>query len=260
MDNNSFNSRLSKPTNIYHEEVIEQPKAEESITEVVVPEVVVPEEVKVDEEVKVENIVPPKEKKISPSQIRFNPTPKEYKPKKKSLLKIALMGFAGQEMDASEQRKFDNVVVNDGRALLFCIIFAFCAFYVITNTDIGSTSYKEGIERKDDLFNRTVNYFVNKYKNKQNNTNTVVVDTIKNQTPLVEQPIVAIDTLIDDTRDASKGFEKEIENQHVVEQPKPEPIVEAKQEPKPVVIEQPKSFNKDNLSRYYDSVLKSKHH
>jgi hypothetical protein len=251
MDNNSSNGRLAKPINIYHEEVIEQ----------ATPEVIVPEIVKVDEEVKVESITPPKEKKISPSQIRFNPTPKEYKPKKKNLFQIAWMGFTGQDMDPSELRKFENVVVNDGRALLFCIIFAICAFYFVTSSSIGSEQYNEKARRNDDMFNRTINYFVKKFKDKETKNNTVVIDTIKNEPPVVEQPVVTIDTLMDDTRDASKGFEEEIKEQPVVEQPKPEPVVveQPKPEPKPV-IEQSKGFSKDNLSRYYDSVLKSKRH
>lgn len=260
MDNNSSNGRLSKPVNIYHEEVVDEPKVDEVVPEVTTIEVK-------QEDIKVNAIEEPKvEKKISPSQIRFNPNPtnfKPYKPKNKGLLKIAWMGFTGQEMDASEQRKFDNIVIGDGRALLFCIIFAFCAFSFLTNSSIGSEQYKEGKEKNNDFFNRCINYFVDKYKksNKSNTpqintTNTVVLDSTTIDTSTVTAT-PAIDTLIDETRDASKGFEEDIEP--VVEKPKAEPVVVEQPKPQPV-IEQPKSFSKDNLARYYDSVLKSKHH
>ena len=248
---------LVKPTNIYHKEpqedvvlpteevVLIKPVEEKPKEEVVLPT----EEVVLTKPVEVKP-------KISPSQIRFNynkPSGWNKKQKKLNLFQIARNGFLGRGMEPSEQHKFDSVILGDGKALLFVIAIAVTSFYVLFSSNMGfAEKYSEKANKNDDWFNKCVNYVVDNYftdkKPKVDNKTINIVDTLPNSNIFNTEPVV--DTLVDETRDATKDV---VIDTPVVEKPIQ---IEPKPENNTVVVEPKKGFSKEDLYKRFQKKQK----
>jgi len=235
---------LTKPTQIYNEEPKPEPLPEVVIAPEPTPEVVI------EPVVIVEKIEQPK---INPYNIRFNYNKpdgwdKSPKEKKLNIFQIAWGGITGKNMEVSDQRKFDNVVVGDGIPALIIVLMAVLAFCILVfGTGFTTEKYVESKKRNDDIFNRCINYFVDKIKHKEEVNTTTFIDTVK----------------VNNTETYRDSIELEAVKVPVQEEikPVPQPIVDTVVKVEEVVVkpqEPKKGFDKESLYRYYDSIKKAR--
>ena len=221
---------LKKPTQIYNEEPLPEVVIE-AVPEVIVEPVVV-------------------EEKVEKPKINFNYNKPEgwdrsNNEKKLNIFQIAWFGIRGKEMNASEQRKFDNVIVADGLPILIITLICVIVFCIVSFSSSFNTKYVEGGEKNNDIINRCIDYFVDKYKHKQaqeQNNPTVYIDTVK-----VEDVKTYRDSIL-------------VEPKEEV-QPTPQPVIDTVVKVEEVVVkpqEPKKGFDKESLYRYYDSIKKAR--
>ena len=238
---------LKKPAQIYNEE----PKPEIVIEPIPEP---IPEVI-IEPTVVEEKVEPPK---INPYNIRFNynkPDGWDRKEKKLNIFQIAWFGITGKEMDASEQRKFDNVIVGDGVPILVLILIFVVAFCIISFSSSFNTKYVEGRDKNNDVINKCIDYFVDKFIDKNDNK-TIYIDTVKVNNIKTYRDTIEIEPI-------------KAEPQEEV-QPEPQPIVDTiikkvevdtTTKIEQVMVkpqESKKGFDKESLYRYYDSIKKAR--
>jgi hypothetical protein len=85
-----------------------------------------------------------------------------YTSEKPSILKVAWWGVTGKEgMDASNLRRYENVVIGTGMPILIISICLIVGLYVFLHSGTKWTPASD--HRNDDWFNQMINWLVEKY-------------------------------------------------------------------------------------------------
>lgn len=93
---------------------------------------------------------------------KVNP-PKYYKSKRTNILKVLYLGITNQNMeDVKDQYRYDNFLTNF-KIFFICVLFVVILCLIFIKTNIFPSNQSIESSKNNDIFNRTINWFVEKY-------------------------------------------------------------------------------------------------